>query len=119
MSGAAKATIDHDVIRKWAEARKGKPACVKRTAKNDDIGILRIDFPGYSGEDTLEHITWDQWFQKFDEKRLAMLFQEETAGGDTSRFSKLVSRDTVEDNVEVVGDIEAEETDTGRPSKAA
>jgi hypothetical protein len=102
MSGAAKGTIDHEVIRAWVEERGGKPACVKRTAKKNDIGILRIDFPGYSGEDTLEHISWDEWFDKFEEKRLAMLFQEETAGGDVSRFSKLVSRDTVSDNIEVV-----------------
>jgi hypothetical protein len=46
----SKSTTDHDEIRQWAEARNGRPAVVKSTrGKGDDTGILRIDFPGYSG----------------------------------------------------------------------
>jgi hypothetical protein len=46
----SKSTTDHDEIRHWAEARNGRTADVKSTrGKGDDTGILRIDFPGYSG----------------------------------------------------------------------
>ena len=87
-------TTDHDQIRKWAEARGGKPSAVKGTGGGDDPGIIRIDFPGYSGEGSLEEISWDEFFEKFDENNLALVFQEETAGGEKSNFNKLVSRES-------------------------
>ena len=93
-------TIDHDEIRKWAEARKGKPAAVKRTEKGDDLGILRIDFPGYSGGDSLEHVSWDEWFENFDKKELALLYQDKLADGKQSNFNKLVSRETAAEAVD-------------------
>jgi hypothetical protein len=92
---SAKATQDHEVIRRWAEARGGRPATVRRTADGEP-GILRINFPGYA-EQSLENISWDEWFRKFDEKDLVFLFQERTAEGDLSRFFKIVDRETAED----------------------
>jgi hypothetical protein len=88
----SKATTDHDEIRRWVEARGGKPARVKGTGDDDDPGILRIDFPGGTGEDQLEHISWDEWFRKFDEQGLAFLHQDEKADGEGSTFFKLVKR---------------------------
>src|SRR4051794_14623164 len=86
-------TVDHDEIRRWCEARKGKPSEVKRTeGKGGEPGILRIDFPGFSGAGSLEEITWDQFFKKFDESKLAFLFQEKTADGKKSNFNKLIKR---------------------------
>jgi hypothetical protein len=88
----AKITTDHDEIRRWADARDGKPASVKQTKGKNDAGILRINFPGYSGEQNLEEISWDEFFQKFDDKGLAFLYQEQTADGKESRFFKLINR---------------------------
>jgi hypothetical protein len=85
---------DHDEIRAWAEERGGKPSCVKGTGGGEDVGMIRLDFPGYSGEDSLAEISWDEWFQKFDDNGLALLVQDETAGGERSNFNKLVSRET-------------------------
>lgn len=90
----AKTTTDHDEIRKWAEDRGGRPATVQRTANSEDPGILRIDFPGYSGQASLVEITWEDFFKKFDEQQLAFLHQDKTAGGEPSRFNKLVSRNS-------------------------
>src|SRR5512146_907962 len=90
----AKVTTDHDEIRRWAEERGAKPACVRGTGGKGDIGMLRLDFPGYSGEQSLEHIDWDQWFDKFDERSLALLVQDETARGQKSNFNKLIARET-------------------------
>lgn len=87
----AKSTTDHEVIKKWAEDRGGKPAAVKGTGKGDDAGILRIDFPGYKGDEMLQQISWEQFFEKFEKERLAFLFQEEMESGDVSRFSKLTN----------------------------
>ena len=90
MAGSSNQTTDHDTIRKWAEERGGRPARVSGTGNGDDPGILRIDFPG--DEDNLEQISWDEWFKAFDENELAFVYQEQTADGEASRFSKLVSR---------------------------
>jgi hypothetical protein len=90
----SKTTIDHDEIRRWAEARGAKPSDVKKTHKGDDVGIIRLDFPGYSGEGSLEEITWDQFFEKFEEGELALVYQETTADGQPSNFNKLVRRDS-------------------------
>ncbi len=87
-----KVTTDHDEIRRWAEERGAKPSAVIRTEKGDDPGIIRLDFPGYSGEGALEEISWDDWFEKFEEKKLALLHQEKTTGGKKSNFNKIISR---------------------------
>jgi hypothetical protein len=84
---------DHQRIKQWAETRKAKPACVRGTGGKNDTGMIRLDFPGYSGSDSLEEITWDEWFSQFDENNLALVVQEKTADGQRSNFNKLVSRD--------------------------
>ena len=92
MAGETKTTTDHDTIRRWVEERGGRPARVKGTGSNGDPGVLRIDFPGFSGEESLEPISWEEFFSAFEENNLAFLYQDETKEGGESRFSKLVSR---------------------------
>jgi hypothetical protein len=82
-------TTDHDTIRRWAEARDGNPALVRGTGED---GVLRIDFN--EREDRLDPINWDEFFRVFEQNNLAFLYQEKTADGSTSRFNKLVRRDT-------------------------
>jgi len=91
-SASSKTTTDHGEIRKWAEERGGKPSCVLGTGGGGDAGLLRIDFPGYSGEGKLKEISWDEFFEKFDEENLALLYQEKTKDGEPSNFNKLVNR---------------------------
>ena len=80
----AETTTNHEEIQKWVEDRKGHPARVKGTE------VLRIDYPGFSGEDTLEQIEWNEFFETFEDRKLAFLYEDEK----DSRFSKLISRDT-------------------------
>ncbi|HEY8550852.1 MAG TPA: hypothetical protein VIL35_12920 [Vicinamibacterales bacterium] len=91
----AHALIDHDEIRQWAEARGASPACVKGTGGRGDTGMIRLDFPGYSGGESLQRISWDDWFSQFDDNGLALLVQDRTAAGEPSNFNKLVSRASV------------------------
>ncbi len=93
MAGESKKTTDHQRIKNWAEERGGKPATVKDTSRDGEAGILRIDFPGYGGEQSLEEISWEEFFEKFEQKGLAFLYQEQTSEGQESRFFKFVSRD--------------------------
>jgi ABC-type nitrate/sulfonate/bicarbonate transport system substrate-binding protein len=90
-TSTTKTTTDYAEIRRWVEEHGGTPAAVKGTG-NGDPGVLRIDFPGGAGEDELDHITWDEWFQKFDSENLAFLYQESKADGEDSTFFKLVRR---------------------------
>jgi len=92
-SRSAEPTNDHDAIRAWVEERGGWPACVRGTGDRGDIGMIRIDFPGFSGEDSLQRIEWDQWFEQFDENQLAFLYREmRHSDGELDRFNKLVKR---------------------------
>lgn len=90
MPSNTKVTIDHDEIRRWAQQRGGKPAVVKGT------GIIRLDFPGYSGEGKLQPVDWDQFFERFEESKLALIYQDKTAKGQRSNFNKLAGRETVD-----------------------
>lgn len=93
MSSAQK-TTDHHTIKDWVEKRGGRPARVAQTSASRDHksgGILRIDFQ--EPDENLEEISWDEFFDIFDSNRLALLHQDQTASGKTSRFVKFVSRD--------------------------
>lgn len=89
MAQAEKIT-DHKRIREWAERRGGRPSRVKATAEGD-TGLLRLDFGDQ--DEALEPIDWDLFFKIFEENNLALLEQEETSAGKTSRFSKFVRRE--------------------------
>lgn len=90
--GKSARTTDHNTIRRWIEERDGRPASVKATESGEDPGLLRVNFPGYSGKFSLEDIPWEDFFKKFDEKNLEFLYQDETASGKTSRFFRFVNR---------------------------
>ncbi len=90
----ARTTTNHEEIRSWVTERGGAPARVKGTS--GEGGLLRIDYPGFSGEDTLETITWEEFFRVFDENKLAFLYQDKLESGEVSRFSKLIDRDSAE-----------------------
>ena len=94
MARKSRVLTDHDEIRRWAEERDAQPACVRGTGSEEDVGMIRFDFPGYSGETSLEPIQWEEWLQKFDENNLALLVEEETASGQTSNFNKIIGRET-------------------------
>lgn len=86
-----KTTTDHAAIRKWVEERGGHPATVKGTETGGEhAGILRVEFD--PEEEKLDALSWDEFFEKFEEADLAFLHQDRTADGKVSRFHKFVSR---------------------------
>lgn len=90
---SSRTTTELSEIRKWAEERGGKPARVIGTDQGDEGGVLRIDFPGYSGKGKLEEISWEDWYETFSDRDLEFLYQDKTADGKESRFFKLVRRE--------------------------
>ncbi len=98
---AAHPLTDHEEIRRWAESRGAVPSCVRGAGGGEDVGMIRLDFPGYSGEESLQEVSWDDWFQKFDESDLALMVQDVEFGGQPSNFNKLVKRTTAEQRPKV------------------
>jgi len=84
-------TTDHETIRQWIEARGGRPTRVSGTDDDSGGGILRVDFG--EPEDSLEEISWDEFFDTFEDRKLAFLYQDEKK----SRFFKFVRRGDSED----------------------
>ena len=88
----SKTTTDHTEIQEWAEKRGGQPAIVRGTGENESAeGLLRIRFSDESS-DNLKAIGWDKFFETFDEKKLAFLYQDKTKDNKESRFFKIVNR---------------------------
>jgi Rho termination factor, N-terminal domain len=90
-AGRSLATTSHEVIRRWAEERGGVPATVEGTEHGDHLGVLRFDFAGDS--ENLRHVSWDEWFDTFDARKLNFLYQEERKDGRQSNFFRLESPD--------------------------
>lgn len=86
--GQSLATRSHEVIQRWAEERDAKPATVPGTGPGDQAGVLRFNFTGGGGQ-SLEEISWDDWFKPFDERELVFLYQERKADGSQSNFFRL------------------------------
>lgn len=88
----SRTTRDHEEIRRWAEARGAVPAEVKGTERDGEAGIIRFEFPNAPNrnDSKLEEISWEDFFEKFDQNNLEMVFQEKTADGQQSNFNKLV-----------------------------
>lgn len=84
MAGKVHRTIKHDVIKGWAEARGGEPALVRTS--ND---ALKIKIGG--DEPHHEKISWDKWFELFDEKEQAFVYEE------PGYLAKIVRRNGKED----------------------
>ena len=92
-SSFSNTTHDHQEIKHWAEKRGGVPAKIKNTGKEDDEGVLRIHFPDHSDDDErFEQISWDDFFENFDENALDFLYQDHKADGELSTFHKFVAR---------------------------
>lgn len=91
----ARVTTDHREIKSWVEQRGGHPARVEGTSVRGSSGVLLLNY----GEPTsleLEEISWDDFFEGFEENKLAFLYPDDT---DEVRFAKLVGRDSVGEKV--------------------
>jgi len=88
----ALATTDQTKIIKWTEKRGGKPAVVDTIDDTRSAnGLLKIKFSDSKNE-SLSTISWDNFFEIFENNQLEFLFQESTKNGDQSRFFKFIER---------------------------
>lgn len=85
--GATLATTNHEVIAHWAEERGGTPATVEATKHGDHLGVLQIDFVHDDG--SLSQVSWNEWFDTFDARKLNFVYQETKSDGSQSTFHRL------------------------------
>lgn len=92
-------TIDPTEIKLWAEAHKAHPEMLDYEEAGSDEYVLRLDFPGkkddiYLGQTPVEKkITWDKFFEVFNEKHLAFQYVKDYEGKSPDFAYKLVKRD--------------------------
>lgn len=79
-----KVTTDHEEIRNWVEEHEGRPA-VAPDRKNRAV---RIFFPDQYVGDPVQEISWDEFFDKFEEEDLAFMYKDD----EDSRFFRIVER---------------------------
>lgn len=88
-------TTDHETIKNWAEARGGRPSIVRTggrgKGKGRSGGVLRLDFA--EKEENFDEVSWDEFFEVFEQSGLAFLYQDRTADGKESRFNKFITRE--------------------------
>ena len=85
--GRSLATTNHEVIKQWAQERGGVPAAVAGTEHGKSLGVPRFDFGG--DDENLRHVSWQEWFDTFDERELNFLYQQQRSDGRQSNFFRL------------------------------
>lgn len=65
---------------------------MKGTERGGEAGIIRFEFPKAPNhnDSKLEEISWEDFFEKFDQNNLELVYQEKTSEGQKSNFNKLV-----------------------------
>lgn len=92
-SHESKTTDNHNTIKKWIEERDGEPALVEGIVDKEKAGeMLRIDFKDNS-EGPLNTISWEKFFEIFDENNLEFLYQGKTQDGGKSKFCKFIDQE--------------------------
>lgn len=88
-------TSDHEFIKCWAMERNGRPVTIQSSTRESlNQPEVRILFPDYNTEKyTINHLSWDEFFERFERSHLALLYQERSWTGGESRFCILVDRE--------------------------
>lgn len=86
----AQRTTDRDEIEAWVEERGGMPAIIESTW-DGNTAVLRIDFG--EQDDRIMYISWDLFFDIFEDGDLEFLHQNYLSDGSMSRFYRFVERD--------------------------
>lgn len=84
-------TTNHALIRDWVDDHDGYPAHVQQSESEGDEGLLRVGF-GDTEEESLKEITWEEFFEEFEEKDLAFAYREHVPEEESPTI-RLVKRD--------------------------
>ena len=86
-------TTDHETIREWVENRGGTPAHV--TGETDDTARTLYIVEEGEAMDGLESISWEAFFETFEDEALAFVYQDRDVGETDEWLYDLVDREEV------------------------
>lgn len=98
MLGIEKITTKHDEIKKWVEEHGGRPAIIGSLELNINSVGLQLNFHGkqdkeYLGESVpLIYVNWEKFFEIFDKKNLALMYEERKDYFDISMSYRFINR---------------------------
>ncbi|WP_116126610.1 hypothetical protein [Lewinella sp. IMCC34183] len=72
-------TIDRNLIKSFAESRKGLPAMVDQVADGYNSQPLRIHFDEVDNEDSFDvnPVSWEVFFTEMQNRELALAYEED------------------------------------------
>jgi hypothetical protein len=115
VTGDLEYTTDHRMIRLWAGRWHGHPAVAKTedtaSAQSGSTsgGPLRIRFPKDPDEKSLQSISWDEFFKRFEDQHLALEYVDEPRSQVKGQpFVRLVDRRTVQADSQALADLSQE-----------
>lgn len=76
MFAQGKVTTDHGLIKKWAEARHGYPAVIRKITDAGMDLVLSFVFPDIETEGIARKLSWDEFFERFDQQRLVFVYDD-------------------------------------------
>ena len=90
-SNDVQTTTEHALVRKLIEDREGYPAHLQASEGQGDSGLLQVGLTEENEGEELKEPSWEQFFEKFEEKDLAFAYRE---GGeeDPNEFTYLRKR---------------------------
>ncbi len=102
-AGSIVATDDPELIRDWAQRHSAEPATGEATAsgpatvhvQDGDAGI-RFNFPGAG---LFRPISWDEWFQNFQQHDLLFVYESDMPGTTSSGRYRLVPKERLRDQM--------------------
>lgn len=85
-------TTEHALVRRLIEDREGYPAHLASSEGTGDSGLLQVGLAERDQGEDLKELSWEEFFEEFEEKDLAFAYQE---GGedDPDEFTYLRKRD--------------------------
>lgn len=98
-----KVTIDRRVIEEWAKKHNGRPEVIEKLEGGVEAAGLRIDFPGKVDDEFLpesdppQNISWDKFFQKFEDQKLAFEYRDEEELSDPSDSYRFIKRSNTDE----------------------
>jgi hypothetical protein len=101
-----KVTTNHDEIRQWSERVGARPAVIDHADAGGDKVGLRLDFPGRDDEAELPDgvekgtISWEDFFERFEEQQLEFIFEEEPNEEDKTQWYRFGKRTVNHDLLE-------------------
>lgn len=90
-NGRIETTTDHETIRRWIEERGSTAARVIEPA-GDDPGSLAV-VPEGTDDESVEEITWEEFFRIFEEENLAFVYQTTRDDPNERWFCRFIDRE--------------------------